>query len=479
MAASKAKARSKENYDPDWGDSEDFELPPLKRKRRFQQPASSDVMKGLSKGHVPANTAKSTSWAQKVFLDWRAERNGRSDSDEQCPADLLDKCDVSKINYWLARFVVEVRRQDGQPYPPKTIHLILAGLQRIMLEKRPNTPKFLDRKEYRFCELRRSCDSVYRGLHKQGIGTTVHHTQIFTKEEEEKLWATGVLGDSTPKSLQRAIYFYIGKLFCVRGGQESRDIRPSQLLRSKQPDCYTYVEHGSKNINGGIDQLRVENKCVPCYAIPDKVPRCLVHLLDRYLDNLPKYAFEKDIFYCRPKVTKPLQGAWYDSVAVGKNKLGSMVKDLCTDAGLPPRTNHSLRATGATALFQAEVPERIIQKTTGYRSLDSLRTYERISTDQQQAVSQVMMSNQSTSFSGQLRQVPSQQINVTQDSGLASGSGMAKIFGDLTNCSIGQITVNVNPNIHPTISLGARKDDSDDDDEKLDDILKSVNLDIC
>ena len=122
------------------------------------------------------------------------------------------------------------------------------------------------------------------------------------------------------------------------------------------------------------------------------------------------------------------------------------MKDMCTDDSLPPCTNHSLRATGATTLFQAQVPERIIQKTTGHSSLDSLRTYERISTDQEQAVSRVMMSNQSTSFSGQLREVPSQQSNVTQDSGLSSGSGMGKIFGDLTNCSIGQVTVNVNPN---------------------------------
>ena len=43
---------------------------------------------------------------------------------------------------------------------------------------------------------------------------------------------------------------------------------------------------------------------------------------------------------------------------------------MCIDAGLPPRTNHSLRATGATTRFQAEVPERIIEKTTGHMSLE-------------------------------------------------------------------------------------------------------------
>ena len=73
---------------------------------------------------------------------------------------------------------------------------------------------------------------------------------------------------------------------------------------------------------------------------------------------------------------------------------------MCIDAGLPPCTNHSFCATGATTLFQAEVPERIIEKTKCHRSLESLRTYERISNNQQKAVSQVM---DSASFTGNLK----------------------------------------------------------------------------
>ena len=33
------------------------------------------------------------------------------------------------MNYWLAPFVHEVRRQDGKPYPPSTMQQIVAGLQ--------------------------------------------------------------------------------------------------------------------------------------------------------------------------------------------------------------------------------------------------------------------------------------------------------------------------------------------------------------
>ena len=53
--------------------------------------------------------------------------------------------------------------------------------------------------------------------------------------------------------------------------------------------------------------------------------------------------------------------------------------------------------------------------------------------------------------------VTTQQVTVTQDAGSASASNMGKLFGDLTNCSIGQITINVNPNIYLTIMLGHKR----------------------
>ena len=115
----------------------------------------------------------------------------------------------------------------------------------------------------------------------------------------------------------------------------------------------------------------MENKTVPCHAVVEEGQRCVVFLLDLYLSKLPAFAFEHDILYCRPKSSVPCEGPWYDAVAVGRNTLSSIVKNICQDAGIPPCTNHSLRATGATALFQANVPERIIQKTTSHCSLES------------------------------------------------------------------------------------------------------------
>ena len=70
-------------------------------------------------------------------------------------------------------------------------------------------------------------------------------------------------------------------------------------------------------------------------------------------------------------------------VPVGKNTLCKMVSEMCEEAGTSgKKTNHRLRVSGASSLFSAGVPERIIQQRTGHRSLEALRLYERVTDDQ-------------------------------------------------------------------------------------------------
>ena len=201
---------------------------------------------------------------------------------------LLEVANPAQLN-----FVAEVRKRNGDPYPPRSIQLILSALQRKMLDVNPEAPRFMDQGMSLFRNIHRTCDTVYWQLHQQGVGATVRHTTIFSVEEENKLWEAGVLAITSPKALQRVVFFYVGKLFCIRGGEEQRKLGPSQFRRVRDPDHYVYTEHDSKNRSGGLAQLKVENKSVPCYAVPDKVPQCLVFLLNNYFSRLPPYAFKR------------------------------------------------------------------------------------------------------------------------------------------------------------------------------------------
>ena len=64
---------------------------------------------------------------------------------------------------------------------------------------------------------------------------------------------------------------------------------------------------------------------------------------------------------------------------------------MCGDAGIiEKKTNHSLRATGASALFNAGVQEEMIREVNGHRS-NALLLYERPSNEQRKMVSQVLI----------------------------------------------------------------------------------------
>ena len=207
------------------------------------------------------------------------------------------------------------------------------------------------------------------------------------------------MNTTTPRGLLRAVFYTVGKCFCLRGGQEHRNLTISQFERLHDPDSFVYRENASKNKQGGLKQLKMDHKVVEIVTNPVVKERCPVYILDLYFSKLPSKAKENDLFYCRPlEICSQTSAPWFAAVAVGKNTLQTMVQDMCKEAGVSgKKTNHSLRVSGATSLYSAGVPEKLIQSRTGHSSLEALRKYERVTDDQEQAVSKIL-SGESESF---------------------------------------------------------------------------------
>ena len=110
-----------------------------------------------------------------------------------------------------------------------------------------------------------------------------------------------------------------------------------------------------------------------------------------------------------------------------------MVPKMFEAAGLSHKTNHSLRATATTALFEANIPEKVIQNSTGHRSLKGLRLYERVSKDQDQHVSRLL--------TAPIEHVPhssTTDIPTFRSPNLAFNqqTGFSSLFGSVSNCQI-------------------------------------------
>ena len=275
----------------------------------------------LEKGPVAPNTHKSTMWAVRTIDAWRDERNANSEMGEKCPLDLFEKPDAEKLNRWLSRFVVEARRQDGEPYPTRSLYLLLSGLLRHGRSKSKTFPNFLDKKDPRFSELSGVCGSVAKQLCKDGVGASIKHAPIITPEE--LLLNKGVIGIFAPKPLVRAVFYYVGKAFCLRGGMEQRSLKPSQFVRGYNPDRYTFTQNGSKNHQGGFGTLNDSNKVVTIYSTLVGNSGELfrdVYLLDFYFSKFPKPPLEMDFLYLQPKPQKPSdpKEPWFYAHPIGK-----------------------------------------------------------------------------------------------------------------------------------------------------------------
>ncbi len=62
------------------------------------------------------------------------------------------------------------------------------------------------------------------------------------------------------------------------------------------------------------------------------------------------------------------------------------MSEITAESGVTARyTNHSLRATAVTRMFNKGVPEKLIAEKTGHRSLKALRAYERTSVIQEKS----------------------------------------------------------------------------------------------
>ena len=105
-------------------------------------------------------------------------------------------------------------------------------------------------KDPEFTPLKNVCNSLFKRLHNSGVGVDIKSTPVVSPDDEIKLWETGVLSMENPTGLLRAVFFYNGQNFCLRGGQEQRALKLSQIRRETtvvngmQMSSYVYTEFG-------------------------------------------------------------------------------------------------------------------------------------------------------------------------------------------------------------------------------------------
>lgn len=117
-------------------------MPP---KRSFRKPKTYTEEKKAIEDSTPKSTRYATKWSFKIFVEWQNQRNNKDPANEKCSfkfdlekVQTLDTniCNMTpeSLDLWLTKFVQEVCKSNGERYPPRSLYLIVTGLQRHLKE---------------------------------------------------------------------------------------------------------------------------------------------------------------------------------------------------------------------------------------------------------------------------------------------------------------------------------------------------------
>lgn len=86
------------------------------------------------------------------------------------------------------------------------------------------------------------------------------------------------------------------------------------------------------------------------------------------------------------------ENLWYDNMAVGKNTLGKIMARVSEEAKLSKRyTNHCIRSTCITNLYENGIEARHIMEISGHKSESSVRSYtKRLGENKQREISNIL-----------------------------------------------------------------------------------------
>ena len=96
--------------------------------QRFQKVVSESELKRMNSERVPDNTRRSTKWAVKVWSNWANSQKEKVDTllEKYKTIPELLNCPAEQLDFWLCRFIVEARKEDGKSYPTLLCVICLA-----------------------------------------------------------------------------------------------------------------------------------------------------------------------------------------------------------------------------------------------------------------------------------------------------------------------------------------------------------------
>ena len=340
-----------------------------------------------------ANTKKKTEIDLGLVKSFIAKEN------ESRP---LEELSPQELDLYLSRFILAVRKRNGEEYEPTTLRGFIASVERY-LKKCQYSESVITGQN--FTRTREVLKSKQKQLKRLGKGNKPQAASSLTPEEIDILYEKKEMGISSPKALINTLWFNNCLHFGLRGGKEQRDLKWGDIVLKVDSAGKQYLEYsterqtktrpGDNPSNTRTVKPRMyENQTVPSERNP-------VFLYKLYKDERPEDTLVDDApFYLSinhvssEKLALP-ETKWFKPQPMGVNKLNSLMKDCALAAGIGVNkriTNHSARKTLVQTLQDHNVPPTQIVQVTGHKNLQSVNNYSTLGDRQQETISSILSS---------------------------------------------------------------------------------------
>lgn len=363
---------------------------------RYNHFSSENEVQSTIKNSVPKSTFSKDKWAIKIFSEYNYHRNQSilsSGSEELMVLNEISEMSKSDLSFLLPKFIHDVRKRDGSKYPGESLRQLVCAIFhyfRYVLDR----PWDFFRDED-FIVSRKALDACMKIATKEGVGLYKRKADFISHELEEKLWDRKALGTDNPRHLLSTLIYMFGIHFGLRARKEHRQLRAggnSQLklmVDATTGDVFLrYTEDCQKTKNGGLYERNIAPKVIDVYEKENE--RNIVKIYRKYMAVRPTNGKNIENFYLQP--SKEMKGnVWYKDQPLGENAIGNVIKNVFEEADIGGHfTNHSLRRTKVTRLFQAGIDKESVKTQTGHRSDAGVMAYREVSVSEKKVFQNII-----------------------------------------------------------------------------------------
>ena len=152
-----------------------------------------------------------------AFKDWLRARQNNGLIGGSHFFKTFEEMSKGDLNSQLEYFVFEVRKSNGKKYPASSLRDLFQGIGYYITTILKRDWRIFNDSE--FVGARKALNAAMIETNKEKVEASGRGpAEAISKEQEEKLWNGGLLGNDSPRKLLRTLFFLVGKFFGLRGG---------------------------------------------------------------------------------------------------------------------------------------------------------------------------------------------------------------------------------------------------------------------